>query len=291
MLGLATQEQRPNLHYDLIDPATGTAYPCAPNTGWRYSQDTMATKIAEGRVLFPPRKTGRPREKVFLEELKTEFTGFPSVIDTVSTAQGSHEIRDILGGQVFSFPKPSDLVAKLSAQLCNDTDLVLDSFAGSGTTGHAVLQQNKEDGGNRRFILVEMEQNICRDITRERLRRVIEGYDDTPGLGGGFRYCKLGEPLFDEHGQIRKEVQFADLARHVFFTETGEPQPNIGEANSPLIGIHNGTAHYLLFNGILGDNRVNGGNVLFGEGCRLGPERLKREGVTFKQIPYEVKVN
>ncbi len=103
-------------------------------------------------------------------------------------------------------------------------------------------------------------------------------------------------------------MRFADLARHVFFTETGEPQPEGGEPDSPLIGVHNGTAYFLLFNGILGDKRVNGGNVLttnllkslpphdgprviFGEGCRLGQTRLKQYGVTFRQIPYEVKVN
>ncbi|MDO8586424.1 MAG: site-specific DNA-methyltransferase [Armatimonadota bacterium] len=312
ILGLATQEQRPNLHYDLADPATGITYPCPPNTGWRYSQDTIATKIAESRILFPPKKTGRPREKVFLAELKTEFTGLPSIIDTVFTAQGSHEIRDILGGQVFSFPKPSSLVSKLVEQLCTGTDLVLDSFAGSGTTAQAAMQLNKSDGGNRRFILVEMDSDICHNITAQRLKRVIEGYDNgkghVEGLGGGFRYCTLGEPLFDAQGQIATEVTFDDLSRHVFFTETGEPMPERQKPDSALIGVTGGVAFYLLFNGILGDKSVDGGNVLtlkllkslpphdgprvvFGEGCTLSQAALKRAGVTFKQIPYQVKVS
>jgi hypothetical protein len=130
------------------------------------------------------------------------------------------------------------------------------------------------------------------------------------GLGGGFRYCNLGEPLFDEAGNIRETVTFPDLAAHVFFTETGAPIPKRATAKTPLLGEHNGKAIYLLFNGVLGDKSTNGGNVLtneilrglpgptikdgtrviYGEGCRLGAARLKREGIVFKQVPYEIKV-
>ncbi len=153
-----------------------------------------------------------------------------------------------------------------------------------------------------------MDAGIAREVTAKRVRKAIEGYGDTPGLGGGFRYCALGEPLFDESGYLCKAVTFADLARHIFFTETGEPLPHEASKRSPLIGKCRSTAYYLLFNGILGDKRPEGGNVLtgkvlealpahdgpkvvYGEGCRLGAARLVRERVTFKQIPYEVKVN
>jgi hypothetical protein len=115
--------------------------------------------------------------------------------------------------------------------------------------------------------------------------------------------------LFDEHGQVCREVRFADLARHVFFTETGEPLPKATNGKkSPLLGVCRGTAYYLLFNGIMGDKRPDGGNVLtgklladlpqhdgpkviLGEGCRLGSARLKRERIIFKQIPYGIKVS
>jgi adenine-specific DNA-methyltransferase len=138
---------------------------------------------------------------------------------------------------------------------------------------------------------------------------VIEGYRDVAGLGGGFRFCTLGEPLFDQGGQVCRTVTFSDLARHVFFTETGEPLPKATNGkSSPLIGVCNGVAYYLLFNGVLGDKSPDGGNVLtstvlrtlpphdgprvvIGEGCRLGRTRLKREKITFKQIPYEIKVS
>lgn len=195
-------------------------------------------------------------------------------------------------------------------------DLILDSFAGSGTTGHAVLDLNKADGGSRQFILIEMEEKVCRDVTAQRLTRVIEqAREDGGGAEAGkaaapegFRYCTLAEPLFDETGQIRSHVTFADLAAHIFFTETGEPIPKRATGKTPFIGACNGVGYYLLFNGVLGDKRRDGGNVLtgpileslpkhdgpkvvYGEGCRLGPARLRREAITFKQVPYEIKVS
>jgi hypothetical protein len=213
----------------------------------------------------------------------------------------------------FEFPKPVSLIATLvRAATKSSTDaIVLDSFAGSGTTGHAVLAQNKADGGSRRFILVEMEEGICRDVTAQRIRKAIEGYGDTPALGGGFRFCKLGTALFDEPGNIAGEVHFPDLAAHVFFTETGGPIPARATGKTPLLGVHQGKAVYLLFNGVLGDRRPAGGNVLthnvaqslpahpagrgprvvYGEACRLSAKSLGQYGITFRQIPYELKVD
>lgn len=193
-------------------------------------------------------------------------------------------------------------------QIATDKDsLILDSFAGSGTTGHAVLAQNAADGGSRRFILVELDGHICRNITAQRIARVSQGHENIPALGGGFRFCELSEPLFDERGNIRSTVRFADLARHVYFTETGEPLPADVNHDSPLLGVHNGTAVYLLYNGILKDKTQRGGNVLtttilaalpghagpkviYGTACRIDHERLRREGIIFKQLPYKLKV-
>lgn len=210
--------------------------------------------------------------------------------------------------QWFETPKPVRLLRRILEIATDKDSLILDSFAGSGTTGHAVLALNQSDGGNRRFILVEMDEKICRDVTAQRLTRVIDGYGDVAGLGGGYRFCTLGEPLFDELGQIREGVKFPDLAAHIFFTETGTPIPKRTNGKTPCIGVHDGRAVYLLFNGVLGDKRPNGGNVLtgdvlrrlpahdgpkiiYGESCRLGADRLRREGVVFKQVPYEIKVS
>jgi hypothetical protein len=175
------------------------------------------------------------------------------------------------------------------------------------------MKLNNDDGGNRRFILVEMDANICRNVTAERLRRVCEGYTNgnggkVEGLGGGFRFAVLGDALFDERGNIRQTVRFPDLARHVYFAETGEPLPRQTRLNNPLVGVCRGAAVYLLYNGILKDKSPDGGNVLttpvlsalpahdgpkviYGTACRLGSERLRREGIVFKQLPYKLRVD
>jgi site-specific DNA-methyltransferase (adenine-specific)/adenine-specific DNA-methyltransferase len=356
ILGLANIKDRPNLHYDLEDPRTGLRYPCPENTGWRYSRDTMAEKLAEGKIIFPKKETGRPREKVFLNELKTSAAGFPSVIDGIYTADGSQAVRDIFGQQNFAFPKAPDFVQQLIAQISDRDSFVLDSFAGSGTTAHAVLKQNAEDGGNRKFILVEMDEGIAKNVTAERVRCVAQGYTNAKGeavagLGGGFQFCTLSkEPLFTPKGQVRADVTFGALAEFVWFSETGmghlhthfpasdviprvvaessfsktmdsatsrseaqndEELQKMGckknQEKSPLLGIHDGRAIYLLYNGILKDKSVNGGNVLTGAvleilppfdgqkviyaaACRLGSARLQREGITFKQTPYALEV-
>ena len=211
---------------------------------------------------------------------------------------------------VFITPKPSRLIQRI-LQIATDNDsLVLDSFAGSGTTGHAVLKQNAQDGGHRRFILVEVDPKIARDVTAERVRRVADGYtttkgEEVEGLGGGFQFCKLSdEPLFTAEGQVRDDVTFAQLAEFVWFAETGSGFS--GRTGSPLIGTHEGRAVYLLYNGILKDKSVAGGNVLtsavldvlprfdgrrviYAAACRLGAARLAREGIVFKQTPYALE--
>jgi len=317
LVGLATKERRPNLHYDLTNPETGIVYPCPPK-GWRYSKETMAQKIKEGRILWPRNKTGRPRHKKFIKELKSEYAGFSSFIECGNTNEGTEEVANIMGGEQFIFPKPRSLVQELLKQTTSGNDLILDSFAGTGTTAHAVWALNNEDGGNRKVILVEMDKRIAESITYERLKRVILGYSyltprnetvEVPPLSNGnFRFCYLGSYLFDETGNIRQSVKFADLARFVFFKETGKPIHDEVSGKSPLIGSHNGTSIYLLYNGALGDKTPQGGNaltravladlpphdgpkVVYGTSCRVGMARLKQENIIFRQIPYELKVD
>jgi len=234
-----------------------------------------------------------------------------SVLTELGTTETNKYMLEAMGVN-FDYPKPVELITYLCSLYTNSDDIVLDAFAGSGTTGHAVLQLNKQDTTNRKFILVEMDQTIARSITSVRVKRVISGYKNSKnetiaGLGGGFRYCQLADPLFDEKGNIRSTVRFHDLARHVFFTETGAPLPKGAKANSPLIGLYNDTAIYLLYNGILKDKAPDGGNVLttailahlpkhagpkvvYGNACRIGQTRLNRENITFKQLPYKLKV-
>ena len=216
MVGIATAERRPNLHYDLVNPGTGLNYGC-PRMGWRYDRDTMARLIDEKRVLWPANPSGRPRRKAFLSELESNFTGFSTFIgDYIFTRDGTADIDALFDVRLFSFPKPVRLITNLIEQGADGEDIVLDFFAGSGTTGHAVMAQNAADGGKRRYILVQLPEllstknrdqktaadfcdrlgkpcNIA-ELTKERLRRAgnkVRG--ENPMFAGdiGFRVFRL----------------------------------------------------------------------------------------------------
>jgi len=228
MVGLATEEARPNLHYDLEDPATGIVY-LKPRLGWRFDKTRMKRLIEEGRILWPPSPEGRPRLKVFLSEMNQDYTGYCSIIGHgLFTRTGTQEIEEIFGERVFDFPKPSRLIRELLIQATDEESVVLDSFAGTGPLAHAVLGLNYEDGGNRRFILIECE-DYADSITAERVRRVIKGVNSAKderlkeGLGGTFSYFELGKPL-DVAGMLdgTNLPPFGELARYVFYTATGE---------------------------------------------------------------------
>jgi len=310
--------------YDVIHPDTGK--PCAvPGGGWRYATpEKMKEMISKGVVKFratdkepPIRKTYLVRGNDDTEDIDEDDIG-RQVMGSYfyrSALQSSNILQALFGEKLFENPKDHEVLFRLIRYVTDDdrNALILDSFAGSGTTGHAVLSLNKQDGGSRRFILVEMEPKIAQDITAERVRRVAQGYknakgESVEGLGGGFRYCELGEPLFDEGGKIRETVSFSDLARHVYFTETGEPLPRGRVSKSPFLGECRGVGIYLLYNGILDDKSARGGNVLtravlaklpvfegqkviYCAGCLLGKDRLQAERILIRQTPYEIKVS
>jgi len=282
---------------------------------WAMARRTIEQLILDNRIWFGRTGRSRPRLKKFLAETEVmaTWTWWPNS-EVGHNQEGTKELNELMqAADVFENPKPSRLIQRILQIATNPGDLVLDSFAGSGTTGHAVLQLNAQAASPaRRFILVEMERRIAREITAERVKRVALGYtnakgEQVPGLGGGFRFCELGTPLFDQRGQIRPDVTFADLARHVYFTETGEPLPGGCADRPPLLNVCRGVAIYLLFNGVLGDRSAGGGNVLtramlarlprhegpkvvYAAGCLLGRERLRAERITFRQTPYEIKV-
>ena len=288
-----------------------------PPTGrsWAFGEERYRELVNENRIYFGSNGANVPRMKKFLSEVGDliPVTIWPRK-EVGDNQEAKDELKNILRGVNRSFdnPKPTRMLERIVELVTNKESIVLDSFAGSGTTGHSVLSLNKKDGGDRRFVLVEMDPDICDKIAYNRLKSVIDGYsyngNNVEGLGGGFRYCRLDKPLFDETGKIGETVKFADLSAHVFFTETGMPIPKRANGKSPFLGAANGTGYYLLFNGILGDKTPDGGNILtgkvlaslpkhkgpkvvFGEGCRLGAARLKRERVSFKQLPYEIKVS
>jgi site-specific DNA-methyltransferase (adenine-specific)/adenine-specific DNA-methyltransferase len=304
-----TADERPNLYYSIIHPNTGSEVWPKRTRVWAMSREVHERNVTENRIWWGGKGNNTvPSMKNFVDDIQQGMMPVSLLKYEIAghTDEAAKELRALIPEIKFT-PKPTRLIRHL-LQIATDKDsLILDSFAGSGTTGHAALAQNAADGGSRRFILVEMDNHICRNITAKRLSRVVQGYENTPALGGGLRYCELGEPLFDERGNIRSTVSFADLARHVYFTETGEPLPAKADSVSPLLGVHNGTAVYLLYNGILKDKTIRGGNVLttmiiaalpshdgprviYGAACRLDHERMRREGIVFKQLPYKLKL-
>ncbi|AVX87477.1 site-specific DNA-methyltransferase [Pseudomonas koreensis] len=192
MVGLATADRRPNLHYDLIDPATGINYG-RPPMGWRYDRNTMAKLIAENKILWPAASDGRPRKKAFVQELGSEQTGYSSIIGKdIYTRNGTSDIEALFGSRVMDFPKPVSLLEELIKQANVDSaEIVLDFFSGSATTAHAVLKLNAADGKNRRFVMVQLPQHCddtseaskagygtIADMSKERIRRAGQSVID-----------------------------------------------------------------------------------------------------------------
>lgn len=303
---LTRGEHRDRDYYPLTNKAGRDVYP-PKGSSWRRPRDTIKQLEVEGRIYWG--KDGDsdfPMEKKYLAEVKAgvvnqtwwpyEFAG--------STRNASAELKGVFAGaKTFDTPKPEKLVQRVFDLASSDADLVLDSFLGSGTTAGVAHKMG------RRYIGIEMGEHATTHCV-PRLKKVIEG--EQGGIstavgwkgGGGFRFYKLGAPVFDENGHVSPGIRFAPLAAHLWFVSTGIPYK--GRAASPFLGAHDGVGYYLLYNGILGDKSAAGGNVLtgrilaglpkhdgpkviFGEGCRLSAERLRAERITFRQIPYEIK--
>jgi len=200
----------------------------------------------------------------------------------------------------FTTPKPVKLVQRV-LQVATDRDsIVLDSFAGSGTTAHAVLKQNAEDGGGRRFVLVEME-DYADTLTAERVRRVIQGEGGQPFLGDetGFDFYELGEELFTGSGDgINPEVKREALGRFALFLETGIAAEKVNENGTGYVGSGNGKDVYLFYapdtTTIFGEDELDalpdgGVRVVYADRCTVDGEELAARGVVFRKIPRDMQ--
>lgn len=219
--GLATASQRPNLHFDIVDPKTGFSYPPNPNRGWSKSRENIENMIKEGRILFPKDPSGRPREKKFLADLKTTLTGFSTCLDSEIvgyTTNGTREVTNLFGFKAFDFPKPVNLIKEFIKQTTLNDDVILDFFAGSGTTGQAMFEACLEDRKRRKFIFVQLPEPLDKEsegfnlgykyiseISKERLKKSAEKIrgelGDLDGLNSdtfdlGFRVFKLQKSNF-----------------------------------------------------------------------------------------------
>jgi adenine-specific DNA-methyltransferase len=306
----SAQGYRKNQMYDILTPTGKTLSP-PKGRCWGATEPEYLNLLAENRVYFPKGGEGRPRIKQFPENQKGLVPMTLWAASEVGDTEASK--KEILSlfqeDEPFGTPKPEALLQRIIHVATNPGDLVLDSFLGSGTTAAVAHKMG------RRYIGIEMGEHAVTHCV-PRLRKVIDG--EQGGIsqtvnwqgGGGFRFYRLGEAIFDEYGRINRAITFRTLAAHVWFCETRTPLTPAplpeGEGRTPLLGIQNGIAYYLLYNGILGDKRPDGGNVLtgkllqllpphdgpkviYGETSRMSAERLRRGNITFRQIPYDIK--
>lgn len=297
----------PDQFYEVVTPS-GKVYRPPEGRCWGLAEATYKKLLSEGRIYFGKKGDAQPNVIRYLSEVPgvAPWTWWPSE-EVGHTDESKKEIHELFGKtEAFESPKPERLIQRILHIATNPGDLVLDSFLGSGTTAAVAHKMG------RRYIGIEMGEH-ARTHCLPRLEKVIAG--EQGGIsttvnwqgGGGFRFHKLGEPVFDADGGIHPAVRFAALAAYLWHFETGEPARQTFD--SPLLGVHQGTAYYLLYNGILGDRRPAGGNVLtskvlthldalfphagprvvYGETTRLGEARLREAGITFKQIPYDIK--
>ncbi len=291
--------------FPIKNPNTRKEYMPPEGKCWRTNQENMKKWLKENKIYFGKDGKGAPQLKRYLSEVKQGIvpnTWWP-FDDAGHNDQSKKELQKLFDRDIFDTPKPEKLLKKILSLSTNKNDLVLDSFLGSGTTAAVAHKMN------RRYIGIELGEH-AKTNCQPRLQKVVDC--ESGGIsksvnwqgGGGFRFCKLGATVFDEFGLLNPDIKFSTLAAHIWYIETHLPLGK--KKRSPLIGIHNDTAYYLLYNGILSDKRPHGGNVLtgkileclpefegkkviYGETSRLGNTRLQQENITFKQIPYDVK--
>lgn len=232
---------------------------------------------------------------------------YDNLITEIYSDSGANELRKIFDGEkVFTFPKPSELIKHLLQISTRKDSIILDSFIGSGTTAHAVLELNQQDGGNRKFIGIEM-LDYAENITAERIKKVINGYNNNPGTGGSFDYYEIGEKLFDDNNNINKNINIKNIQNYIAYTENMNFN-NIDD--SYLISIENNIALFFYYqknnNTCLDFDFLENVNkklqqlekftetkqiIIYADKCALTEQQLKlnKHKIIFKKIPRDIK--
>lgn len=268
---------------------------------WQISKRTFDEEVENGNVDFILNKAGGYTvvRKVRMPEGKVAR----SIINDVTNRNAADEMMSIFNNKkAFSTPKPTFLIEYILQIISTTNDIILDSFAGSGTTAHAVLDLNKKDGGNRKFILVEME-DYAESITAERVRRVIKGYGEgekaVKGLDGAFDYYELGDPLFHSNGNLNESVGIEKIREYIYYTETHEHLERKQGTDFPyLLDYLDGTGYFFYYepNEIttLSHDTLNivpqkaEYYVIYADVCAIGKEQLAKMNITFKKIPRDI---
>lgn len=293
-------DDRPNLVY----PIKYNGEEIWPNKQWQWSRERVETALINNDLVIEFKKgkwSVNYKQYLKSSEGVTRGSKLYSIIEGIYTQQGTSDLRSIFPDTKFTFPKPSSLIKTLIELSTSGDSLILDSFAGSGTTAHAVLNLNKQDGGNRRFILVEME-DYAETITAERVKRVMSGYADKEGTGGSFDYYELGKPLFtgDNNEFLNEAVETEKIREYVWYSETRTAYKKPDSLNdSPyFLGVLEETAYYFIYekdsqtaldyDALSAIKTKAGQYVIYADNCLLPKDFMMTHNIVFRKIPRDV---
>jgi len=287
---------RENLKFNITTP-TGKIIP-PPEKGWRWSESLLKEKIFTGEIVFS-KDESRIIRKIYLKEQQGRVVESIWFGNDVGTTRDANSLLKLVfeNNVPFDTPKPVGLIERVIKISTNKNSIILDSFAGSGTTAHAVLNLNKQDGGNRKFILVEME-DYAESITAERVKRVMNGYGDKEGTGGSFDYYELGEPLFLDDGNLNETIEIEKIRNYIWYSETSFPPPLEGLGEVAFLGVNNDTAYYFhyqkdeittLNHEFLASIKTKAEQyVIYADNCVLTKAFMTKHHLIFKKIPRDI---
>lgn len=270
---------------------------------WRWGIENANINI---KKLYPKYMPSKKQWSVFEKDYLKDKTDIKptSVWDfkDVNSERGTEIFIKYLGFTKESFPNPKPVgTINRILKIATDKDsIILDSFAGSGTTAHAVLNLNKQDGGNRKFILVEME-DYADDITAERVKRVIDGYGEgksVEGTGGDFSYYELGSPMFIENDYLNEELPLQEIHRYIWYTETAHPFDETQKEHPYLLGVNDNSSYYFFYDKdslttlnhefLQTINQKSDTYVIYADNCVLPKEFMAKNNIIFKKIPRDI---
>lgn len=264
----------------------------------QYLPEGVIKKIEQGVLTVSGKEDGIPT--LTFGENKTVGSEIPTIWIEKSfyTVNGTSVLDEIFNTKRFNYPKPLELISEIIRAISSSDDIILDSFAGSGTTAHAVLNLNKQDGGNRKFIVIEME-DYAENITAERVKRVMNGYGETEGTGGSFDFYTLGQPMFMEDGNLNELVGIDKIRQYIYYTETKRPYiAMVHTDNDYYLSTHEDTAYYFNYEADLVTNldhaflatikTAAGQYVIYADNCLLTKEYLVKHNIIFKKIPRDI---
>lgn len=299
-LATTSMDDRPNLRYPLFYEG----HEIWPAKQWFWSKERALEAQANDELVFSE-KNGKwtVNYKQYLNGADgTQRKSKPySIITGIYTQAGTKAIKEIMGsGKAFDFPKPPELIMYFIQMITGEDDIVLDSFAGSGTTAHAVLNMNKADGGHRKFILVEM-MDYADSITAERVKRIIKGYGEgknaVEGTGGNFSFYDLGEPLL-VGDCLNEAVAPEKIREYIWFMETKQPYSPPSGGNPYYFGKHNSTGYYFYYEPqrvtvldytfLATITEKTSGTIIYADRCSITEDKLAQMGIVFKKIPRDI---